>query len=87
MTTKEKFEKLRIFMKKHHITWPALADHLGLSAQGAAALCRREACKDSYRDILIRLGFPEDLIPNSNSPVFPGLQKNDISQQKTELIC
>lgn len=83
MTTEEKYDELRIFMKRYRITWRALGEKMGLSPQGAAGICRSEACKPIYRNTLIALGFPEKLLPEPKVPVFPGLQ-NHADQQKTE---
>lgn len=78
---RDRMARLRAFLKDHDIRYPDIAEQLKaiegkpLSLQRVhGMLCRNVYMEKAFRDRLLDLGFPEDVLPPER-PVarFPGL--------------
>ncbi|MBS6830835.1 MAG: hypothetical protein KH208_13425 [Desulfovibrio sp.] len=78
---RDRMARLRAFLKDHDIRYPDIAEQLKpiegkpLSLQRVhGMLCRNAYMEKTFRDRLLDLGFPEDVLP-PEKPVarFPGL--------------
>lgn len=74
--------KLKAWMDDYDITWEAVGEQFGISGAGARAMLRKEAIQPERHAQLIKLGFPEELLPIAydlrrgpvaKKPRFPGL--------------
>lgn len=77
-----RYDRLLEWMAGNHISFEALGDKLGISASGARRLCNSETIPVERHQQLMRLGFPEELLPIGRdrpkgrprpTPIFPGL--------------
>lgn len=82
MATESRYERLYKWMLEHRISYPALAEALGISESGARRLCNSETIPVDRHRQFRALGFPEELLPIGRdrpkgrpraTPNFPGL--------------
>lgn len=77
-----RFQMAKEWMTQHNITYRALGAQVGVSISGARDLIARETIPTMRHAQLVKLGFPEDILPTPMDlpsgpkpkvPHFPGL--------------
>lgn len=80
---RKRYRELRAWLEDHDITFPAIAERIGMSTSGARAICRAKTCRTQHHVALLALGFPCELLPKPldrpvgrppKIPRFPGLE-------------
>ncbi|MDR1125692.1 MAG: XRE family transcriptional regulator [Deltaproteobacteria bacterium] len=81
--TPTRYERLRVWMREHGITFTALGEQLGLRYSGARRVCIGTTCPSRHHSKMLELGFPAELLPEAKDmpvgpkpkvPDFPGLR-------------
>ncbi len=80
----ERYQRLLLWMADHDITFAALGAQIGKSPGSARYVCINETIAPELHSDMLRLGFPEDLLPapdkrrrgpRPRTPRFPGLSQ------------